>query len=576
MKSNITDRQEVHEQMLDTLKDLVMVLKEHCGPMGRYAVITDPHNPMAEPVFTKDGINIVRSIKYDDRISEFTRSSLEYIGSRIETSAGDGTTSAMLICANMLKVLLEEISKSKCILSNTEYTVVYDKVKSMIMKEYDKRFTPILEHVVKDGDGKPTERYMKAIRNISYWQAYTSSHGDVELSKSISELFTNTPIEAWDNIVLESSRYETSFRYGIEVDDAQYTLVNVRPFPVSQMKQELGLSCNREKSRTIISKMAPCLAIVDTAPLIKKIDDAIVNGEELTVICPDDFKDAPTLYHFDELFNQHPDHKVVIMLVHCRDQLNDILGAYTLGIPGRDEEGEHHLTYRFSAKDSCLRIMDGLYPETTNVMYPYTDVQEYKELLSQVKEVLKGLKDKPAQQGTAGLIKHVQKFLMKLTVIKRHSLLLGGASYDNVTAVDVAIDALSATKKSLTKGFVLGGNKSLYKVCQDLLEDDPQDEPDYYLWFYKAVLKAIMSSIETVYECIYSNAGVKSNRISHEYSENVLDRERRREEFNENIIYLDTLVPVIIQPKTMDLELVSRFGEVALKFLSIDKIIARG
>lgn len=567
--NNITDKNIVLEKMLATLEELVTILKTHCGPLGKYATIIDPASPMAEPIFTKDGINIVRSIKFTDRIKEFTRDSLQYIGGRVESSAGDGTTSAMIICATMLKVLLEEISKSKHICSSTEYTVLYDKIKTMITQAYDKNYKPIVDSI----KGEPTESDLKAIRNIAYWQAYTSSHGDVELSKAISDLFVNTPIESWDNLSLESSRYETKFRYGIEVDDSQYSLINCRPFPVTQLRSELGLACNRDNTRTIISDLAPCLAIVDTAPLIKKIEDAIKSGEELTVICPDEFKDVPTIHHFDDLFKAYPNHNVIFFFVNCRDRLNDIVGARILGIPGLNEDGEHTLSYKFKA--STLRIMDGLYPKTDKTMYPYTDITEYKELLDSVKEVIKGLKDNPAQQHTTGLLKHVHKFLMKITVIKRHSLLLGGASYDNITAVDVAIDALSATKQSLTKGFVLGGNKSLYKTCLELSKDMQESEPEYYSWFIRAVFKAIIVSIETVYSCIYANSPNKVKAVDFDHSENVLDREQRKEKFDENIIYLDTLVPIIIQPKTMDLELISRFGEVALKFLSIDKIISR-
>ena len=113
--NNITDKKELISKMIETLDDLIVVLKAHCGPFSGYAVIMDPNAMGAEPAFTKDGINIVRGIKYTDRIKEFTRNSLQYIGSRIETSAGDGTTSAMIICATMLKVLLEAISNSKYI-----------------------------------------------------------------------------------------------------------------------------------------------------------------------------------------------------------------------------------------------------------------------------------------------------------------------------------------------------------------------------------------------------------------------------------------------------------------------------
>ena len=569
--NNITDKKELISKMIETLDELIAVLKAHCGPFSEYAVIMDPNAMGAEPVFTKDGINIVRGIKYTDRIKEFTRNSLQYIGSRIETSAGDGTTSAMIICATMLKVLLEAINNSKYICSTSEFNMLYGKIQAAIKAYYDTNSIGIKDYIEKYNPSAEDIKTM--VRNISYWQAYTSSHGDLELSDAISELFANTPIGAWNGLTLESSRYETAYRYKTEIDTAQYTLEDVRPFPVSQVKDALGLECNRKNTRVIISEMAPCVAYVDTADLIKEMDKAIETGEELTVICPDEFRDANTLYHFDELFKKYPNHKTVIFLVRCVDKLNDITGARILGIPGLNKDGEHTLTYSF--KNSTLKLISGLYPATSELIYPYKDVTAYRELLDHVNEVIKGLTNDTANISTTRGLKHVQKFLFKLTVIKRPSLILGGSSYDNVAAVDVAIDAISATKKSLLKGYVLGGNKTLYKACLDIEQELLKDMPEYYSWFVSAIFKAIKESVNTVYQCVYSPIRPTECVIDYTHSENVLNRAQAKVELQPDSIYLDHKVPIIIQPKTMDLELISRFGEVALKFLKIDKVITR-
>lgn len=567
--SNIINKKPIFDEMIKTLDELVGILKAHCGPLSDYAVLLDSNNPNAEPIFTKDGINIIRGVRYKDMVKEFTRSSLQYIGGRVETSAGDGTTSAMIICATMLKVLLEEVQKASHACSTTEYAMLFDKFKKKMGEYYDSKFLGI-----KECEFDSEETQIKVIKNIAYWQAYTSSHGDLELSEAISKLFANTPIGAWDGLTIESSRYETKFRYKTEVDTSQYTLENVRPFPVSQITSKLGLECNRDNTRTIISDMAPCMALVDTADLIKKIDEAIQSGEELTVICPDEFRDAPTIYHFDELFKAHPDHKVVFFFVNCRDKMNDVVGTKILGIPGLNENGEHTLTYNFSG--STLKINEGLYPKTDKTLYPYKDITAYKELLEQVNEVIHGLTTAVANLDTTRALTHIRKFLFKLTVIKRPSLILGGGSYDNVASVDVAVDAISATKKSLTNGFVLGGNKSLYQAVLDLRDVLLKDEEPHYKWFMNAIFKALLISIETVYDCVYTPIRKgKKKSIAYQYSENILDRSQSAKKFVPELVLDDNRYPVIIQPKNMDLELITRFGEVALKFLKIDKIIAR-
>ena len=107
--SNRLEKGDMEKMMIDTLSDLADVLKDHCGPYGKYAAITSPVNPSAEPIFTKDGINIIRSIDYVSQVQQFIRHTLMYMGSRIESTAGDGTTSAMIIMAVAMRELIRKI-----------------------------------------------------------------------------------------------------------------------------------------------------------------------------------------------------------------------------------------------------------------------------------------------------------------------------------------------------------------------------------------------------------------------------------------------------------------------------------
>lgn len=569
--NNVTTGQDLIPVMVETLDEIIEILQSHCGPYSDYAIIFDPRASNAEPIFTKDGINIVRSIQYTDRIKEFTRSCVQYIGSRIESSAGDGTTSAMIICANILKLLLKEFQENDRIksISTVQIASFYKEIQEAIEERYD-HFYKGVERMVQEANLSLADT-KKLITNIAYWQAYTSSHGDIELSESISKLFSETPIDAWDGLSIESSRYETDFRYKTVIDEAQYTLEDVRPFPVTQVKDALGLECNRDNSRVIISELPLCLSFVDTLDTIKKVEEAAESGEELTVIFPDDFKDNATLVHFDELFKKYPNHNVIFFLVSCRDKLNDILGSKVLGIPGVNEDGEHNITYRF--KGSTLKLVSGLYPETDESTYPYTDNHTYRDLMEHVEEVIKGMNNQEASENINRVLKHVHRFKFKMTVIKRPCLILGGSSYDNVAAVDVAIDAISATKKSLTEGFVLGGNKCLYTFTPSPSKTKT--------WFQGVLCGAIRKSIEEVYSTITKH--VKSDRLLNVYdscSYNVLDSVNGTVENVQCgnakwILKQSKEKAVIIQPKTMDLELIKRFGEVALKFFKINKLITR-
>ena len=111
--TNIIEHDEIRSTMMETFIELAEKLKKHCGPFSGTAILTNPDDMMAEPVFTKDGINIVNAISYAAPMQDFVRKQLAYMGARIDRSAGDGTTSSMIIMAYTMSNLLNFIS-SKC------------------------------------------------------------------------------------------------------------------------------------------------------------------------------------------------------------------------------------------------------------------------------------------------------------------------------------------------------------------------------------------------------------------------------------------------------------------------------
>ena len=192
--SNRLEKAEFEKMMTETLTDLANVLKDHCGPYGKFSAITSVTDPSAEPVFTKDGINILRAIHYASPVQEFVRHTLMYMGSRVETSAGDGTTSAMIIMAIAMVKLLKNLKKINC-----TYQDLVDVYNISIAKQLDNRYKD-MTYTVDYLTDKVYERYSDwckktdkaginkmVIKRIAYSQAYTSSHGDEECN--------NTPVE---------------------------------------------------------------------------------------------------------------------------------------------------------------------------------------------------------------------------------------------------------------------------------------------------------------------------------------------------------------------------------------------
>ena len=76
---------------VDTLADSVKVT---LGPKGRHACID---RGFGEPLITKDGVTVARSIILEDPVERMGSEIIKAVASRTNNSAGDGTTTATVL-----------------------------------------------------------------------------------------------------------------------------------------------------------------------------------------------------------------------------------------------------------------------------------------------------------------------------------------------------------------------------------------------------------------------------------------------------------------------------------------------
>ena len=93
--SNVIEQKVINTDLRRVSDNIFNVLKHHYGPYSGFAA-KDDGQPLNETIFTKDGIGIIRAIQYASPQEEWVRKTIAYIGSRMESSVGDGTTSAMM------------------------------------------------------------------------------------------------------------------------------------------------------------------------------------------------------------------------------------------------------------------------------------------------------------------------------------------------------------------------------------------------------------------------------------------------------------------------------------------------
>ena len=568
---------DIQSIMMDTFDDIANVLSDHCGPYGQFAMIVNPANKVAEPVFTKDGIGIVRAMEYMSPMQEFVRTTLAYIGSRVETAAGDGTTSSMIICATGLKHLLKFLTTTDIAYSYNHMMGVYRHFADSIGTLLEGSGQYNIERLC---DGKTEEECKKIIYRVAYSQAYTSSHGNKKLSDAVAKLFSETPKEAWNYLYIDKCKYESDNLYEVAVDESQYTVNNTHPYPSGKLTEDMGTSRKRHNARIVLSGICPAIdeGYIDGHLLYEDIKQSIINDNHPSVayICPRDI-DTNTMNHLNDLFKKYPNNDVVLFFIEAPDpRLNDIICMKTLN-NNFSIVSEFIGDYSYSGGD--LKIESGLYDNPTgsklNPMVGNIDYPNLNQMLDNIDRIIKQIKSQVANRTLNSDIANLQKLRLKLMVSKRTYFLIGGSAYDNAAAVDVVIDAIVAVKHTLTKGFGLAGNKTLYKILssKEMCIEDNDSSNILFKEYCRAFLEGILAVFHAASK--WHNEDIKFDPNVSVDLARYTGKSVTIESLTENLDVDNFEVP-IIQPISADIELIRRFGELSLKFVRTARIIAPG
>ena len=574
---NIIEKEEIRSTMMNTFIDLANKLKAHCGPYSGTAILTDPNNALAEPVFTKDGINIVSRMMYASPMQEFVRQQLAYMGTRVERSAGDGTTSTMIIMAYTLASLLKYFTNNdKYSYTNNDIAETWDVLIADIVKKYDECKSMYLSLVDSD-----------TVKFIAGSQAYTSSHGDKKLAECIAELFGSTPKEVWDTLTINKAIYESEEKYKVTIADAEYTLDNVALFPNDKCNKELGTVLELTDVPCIIQDR---VAIGDDYQknFTKYVSDNIVSGNPLIIVCSN-FMDGVTQEYYQKLFTENPNHNTIFVLTPTDDaMLNDINALSVIAYNKStnvltDDINPFTASVRFEG--NTFRFLNGLLelkPENgINPYYKNPAYPTYNEFIDQVSRIIRNEKA-DATRNNSRAIRNFTRILHKLIATKDVVFTVGGQAYDNAAAVDIASDALIATKHSLTNGFVAGRCVTLRSVLEELKTQSNKFRLMKMCDLYHAFINALLSGISEVDKAIFDSVNVSDN-ISNtlKYKESPADFTRLDDPEYIPPVSLQKAIEqkrdyCIIQPIETDITFIKRFGEIGLKFLTATRVIATG
>jgi hypothetical protein len=610
-KTNVIGSEDIDSILYNTFETISNILSKHCGPFGRLAMLPNALNPTAQPVFTKDGINIVKAVEFVSPMERYIKETVSYIGSRVDKAAGDGTTSSMIIATEVLKTLREYIADDSTRANYTRMSQDYQKFVEIVTKSLE-------QHALNDIHEMDPE----TIRNVAYHQAMTSSHGIESLSNIIADMFSTFPYECWNYITFKKETKETDTLYSMEWEDSDYT-AKANIFSNDLYNDVYRTGFEIEDTTLLLVPHELMHESMDFVNVKSEIKSAIAEGRKLTIITANSV-DPHVRQELEPLLasgGANPGHVSLFFISAHTPIFNDLNGMIAVA-------GAHH----FDATMNYPRINNvkvtllgqvfkvwGLFDRSKAIGNNHPDFEDPNSPVGSILQML----DQGIAQATQSnvnnnnhmVIDEYKRMYSTIRLIKRGQLVIGGSAYDNEAAFDVVMDTLKATRATLRYGACLGGYNTLAAVLYDILENMKVSESSEAI---SVISKAFLNGINTVRDYSLELAPLEyvltaeGDRLQHYKKLEMTAKGNgikvvgssvtiqpvvlsENEEFQSHCMQNNGYIfdvlsgeisfmsdikaaskAVIIQPKSVDLALIKRFGEVAIKFLFTERIVVPG
>ena len=615
---NIAPMDQSRDDILRVLEKCVSILKDHCGPLSSYAMVTEAFSSgenFRPSLFTRDGARVLGSVEFMSPLEKFIQEMLVYVGTRVDSHAKDGTTTSMLVTADFLRRLMEmkpEIDKLN--LSIVQMEALLGDYLKMVQDTMEDRFVWTINSIcgIPADQEVPEPQAIEAAAFVAFAQALSSSGGNVELAEIMKSIYAHSPRVAWDFMNYHTSIKDNGEYYSMDVPEydarvrcvvatqnilnsalnTEYVAENVLcivvpnsmdggSFVTSQVEEYISRVAEEDEHRPIllISKNLDGRFVANMAKInnVRAEKIAIWNySPEYTVAGQDYPWELMTLAAvagiepatFNETHDFNPDTGVfTAKRVHWHDTYLDFYGI----IPGQEEGDCLHPFYK----------------------YPERATKFYRGTVEQVKTMIKQYRDGLRPDGK--VYNTFIEILNNIACVHRPTLRLGGPIHEQMTNKEICQDVQGAIMSSLSNGFVVNGSFGLYYSAYEAMEklaehSDPESpESKFVHLMHRALGAATLMVIMTACgykenecwtpkqdEAMLHNAGAYLNAMDPKKSVRTFETFMEKASGGADIAKEFRLTYPVCQPFTITKELLKRIKELAIKFISTSKIITMG
>lgn len=458
---NLKFDDEGRDKLANGVKKMAKAVKSTLGPSGNTVLIESPNHTHGITV-TKDGVTVAKAIDLLDPVENLAVKIMKEAADRTATSAGDGTTTAIVLTEALvlggLLFIEEKHNRTEVLRAMTDIT------------------TKVVDKLVKKS---------KKVTNVMLSDVATiSANNDKEIGKIISEVYK----EVGKSGIVTVERSQTADTY------AETT---------KGLKIERGYSSqlfinNQKKDECIFEDVMVMVADVDINNILQienVLKPIISEGKKLLIIAPCSTNVVNTI-----AANVMKNNLKICTIqppnfgYKQHELMQDI--AISVGATYFSEKTGDDLSHiSYADLGHANRVIVG---RDTTVLVKSTvkaDEQLVAERVAQLWDAHAMAKRKTDKDF---ILERIASLTGGVGVI----YVGGNTDLEQKELFDRVDDAVCAVRSALEEGILAGAGKALYEInCSDFLEEGFSDE-------YKIACSIIQEAIESPLKQILTNAGL--------------------------------------------------------------------
>jgi len=461
---NLDFGQDGRQKLINGITAISKAVKSTLGPRGRTVLIESPAHTNGIKV-TKDGVTVARSVALLDAAENLAIQMMQEAANRTATSAGDGTTTAIVLTEALVLAGQEYITKD----TNVTEVIKY-------MNELTDKFITLL----KKNSKKVTGARLKDVAAIS-------ANNDKVLGNIIADAYSKVGIDGI--VTVEKSMSASTYSEvtnGIKIDRGYTTplFINNQKKDECILEDVKVLVCDQEISnilqienilKPIIQKGEKLLIIGEcNSNVVNTLAANVVrNGLKFCNIVPPSFG-----YKTHELMQ---DIALSIGAKYFSEKTGDDLSLMTA-------EDLGHADKIIIGKESSVIIKN-------------------EEMSEEISERIKQLKLQQENTTHLGDRKFINDRIASLAGSIGCIYVGGNSDIEQKEKFDRVDDSVCAVRSALQEGIVAGGGIALFRLAQKRKGERSNDEN------YFVALSIMIKALESPLIQILVNAGIDYNTV---------------------------------------------------------------